>query len=216
MSDLLSGPRAAEFYTPRMLRRKAIYLNKSNTKWLEIGITPGETFSSVAYFCGKGIQVQIPCSLEVFFEKIGGLSGVSPSGTAKSILMRATNQGCNDLSVIKADYCSGIYKIFNPSDSERAAYATTATLSYLREIGKAIKGLHNSLSAADVKEEFTKIVSAATHVADHLETTDYELIEGELLQNPPDDVNVEMFYEILANFRNFFHQQLRTKLYSPK
>lgn len=212
MSLLLSGPRAREFYTPRMFKRKFLYLNKSNTKWIEIGVIPGDTFSSVAYFCGKGAQVRIPCSLESFIERIGELSGVSPSGTAKSILIKGVGSTASDLTIVKADYCSGMYKIFNPSDSDRAVYTTTPTLSYTRDIGKSAKGLYNHLNADGVKEEFSDIVLAAVHISDHLETTDYEVIEAELLQNPPAGVNIEMFYDVLANFRNYFHQQLCAKL----
>lgn len=209
MGDL-SGPKTSEFYTPRMFKRKAVYLNKSNTKWIEIGVVPGEgEFSSAAYICGKGCQVQIPCSLEVFFEKIGDLSGVNSSGAAKSVLMKATNPSCDDLSITKVDFGNGTFKIFNSSEPDRAVFAAAATLSYLREIGKSVKGLYSHLNASEVKEEFIKIVSAASAVTDRMETTDNELIEAELLQHPPDAVNVEMLHEILANFRNFFHRQLR-------
>lgn len=198
-----------------MFRRKAVYLNKSNTKWIEIGVVPGEEeFSPTAYFCGKGCQVQIPCSLDVFFEKIGELSGVSPSGTAKSVLIKATNPSCDDLSITKVDYGHGTYKIFSSSDSDRAAFTAAATLSYLREIGKSVKGLFNHLSPGEVKEEFNKIVLAAFHVTERIGNTDNELIEAELLQHPPNDVSVEMIYEILANFRSFFYRQLRIQLKS--
>lgn len=212
MCDLLSGPKSAEFYTPRMFKRRAVYLNKSNTKWIEIGVVPGEEFLPVVYFCGKGCQVQIPCPLEDFFDKIGDLSGVSASGTAKSALLKAVNSSCDDLSITKADYAGGMYKIFNSSDPDRAAYTASGTLSYLREIGKSLKGLYNHLNAVEVKEEFEKIVLWASKLADHMETNDYELIEAELLQHPSQDVNVEMLYEILANFRSFFHRQLRIQM----
>lgn len=212
MADLLSGGKSVEFYTPRMFKRKAVYLNKSNTKWIEIGVVPGEEFLPVAYFCGKGCQVQIPCSLEDFIDKIGALSGVSPSGTAKSVLIKAADSSFDILSITKADYASGMYKIFNVSDPDRAAYTTTATLSYLREIGRPMKNLYNHLNPADVKEEFDKIVMWGSKLANHVETTDYELIEAELFQHPSHDLDPEMLYEILTNFRNFFWRQLRIQM----
>lgn len=212
MADLLSGAKTGDFYSPRMFKRKAIYLNKSNTKWIEIGVVPGAEFFPLAYFCGKGCQVQIPCSLESFFDRIGDLSGVSSSGTAKSVLLKAPNSSGDVLSITKADYVSGMYKIFNLSDPDRVAFTTSATLSYLREIGKPLKNLYNHLNPAEVKEEFDKIVLRASNLADNMEITDYELIEGELLQHPPQDVDMEMLYEILANFRNFFRRQLRIQM----
>lgn len=158
------------------------------------------------------VPFPIPSSLEDFIDKIGALSGVSPSGTAKSVLIKAADSSFDILSITKADYASGMYKIFNVSDPDRAAYTTTATLSYLREIGRPMKNLYNHLNPADVKEEFDKIVMWGSKLANHVETTDYELIEAELFQHPSHDLDPEMLYEILTNFRNFFWRQLRIQM----
>lgn len=205
-----------EFYTPRLYRHKAVYLNKSNTKWIEIGVAPGDVFSPVAYFCGKGQQIHIPCALETFLEKIGELLGVGPSGTAKLVLIKASNTSHDDLSIEKVNYGTGMYKVFNSSDSGRAVFTTAPTLSYLRQIGKSLKGMFNCLNAAEVKKEFDKIVLAASIQANVMETIDYGLVEAELLQHPPPDVNMEMFYETTANFRTFFYRQLRIQLKTNK
>lgn len=195
-----------------MFKRKAVYLNKSDTKWIEIGVVPGEEFRPRAYLCGKGCQVRIPDALENFFDKIGDLSGVSPSGTAKSVLVQTSHLASDILSITKTDYACGVYKIFNVSDPAHAVYASSATLSYLRKIGKPLKNLYSHLAPTEVKEEFNKIVLRASNLADHMEITDFELIEAELLQHPPQDVDIEMLYEMLANYRNFFRRQLRIQM----
>lgn len=205
---MLSGPKAAKFYNPRMYKRKVIYLNKSNTKWIEFGVEAEDTFSVAVYFCGKGSRIRIPCDLELFLGKIQELS------YGKQLLIVGKTSKSDNLSITTADFGSGVYKIFNSSDPNRAVYTTEPTLSYLREIGGAVKGLYNQLNADEVKEEFYEIVSAAVEVARVQDTTDYETIECELLQHPPPNVNMEMFYETTANFRQFFWRQLNAKLQS--
>lgn len=199
---MLSGPKTVKFYNPRMYRRKVVYLNKSNTKWIEIGVEPEDMFSPAAYFCGKGCRIRIPCELDLFFKKIQDLSHGKP------VLLKGITPNCDSLSITTADYGSGVYKIFNSSESGRAVYTTEPTLVYLREIAGSVKGLYKQLEANEVKAEFDKIVQAGCKVAEFLETTDYELIEGELLQHPPPDVNMEMFFETTANFRYFLKRQL--------
>lgn len=211
IDELLSSSNKTEFYTPRLFGRKAIYLNKSNTKWIEIGVLPGEEFTPVAYFCGKGCQIRIPCSLDIFLEKIGVLSGVSTAGSAKTVLIKANTSCWDDLTISKANFGNGMYSLFNSSDPDRATFTTIATLSYLRTIGRSLKKLYDCLNAAEVKANFNKIVMAASHVPEWVETNNFEVLEDELLQNPPIDVNAEMLYEILTNFRSFFLRQLHAQ-----
>lgn len=175
---------------------------------------PGDIFLPAAYFCGKDGQVRIP-QLEVFLEKIASLAGVGTLGTATNAVVKSPNaMAGSDLGITKADFANGTYKICSGSDNQRCVYVANTTLENLRGIAKPLIGLYSSLDCSAVKEAFEKSVATVTTIAELLECTDYQVLETEMYQSNPPDVNMNLFSETIVNFRNYFYRQVRRQLQS--
>lgn len=202
---------AADFYSPRLLCSRLIYLNKSNTKWILIGIMPGDNFLPVAYFCGRDVQVRIP-HLDTFLERLADLAGVGPLGTATNAVFKSSGAGSYDLTITKTDFASGTYKIWSAADNQRCVFVATTTLEYLRGAAKPLAALYNSLDGHLIEEEFEKSVLAVTTIANLLDCCDCQLLEAEMYHSKPSEVNMNLFSETLVNFRNYFYRQVRKQL----
>lgn len=196
----------SDFFSPRLYSSRIIYLNKSNTKWILIGILPGDVFLPVAYICGKDGQAQIP-DLETFITKVADLAGLSSSIIIKSPIGR-----CGDLTVTKSDFGGCTYKIYNSTDNQRCVYVATSTLEYLRCIAKPLIDLFNNLDAHLVSDEFEKIVVAVATTAELMECADYQMLESEMYQTKPPEVNMSLFCETILTFRNYFYRRVRNLL----
>lgn len=165
----------------------------------------------VAYICSKDGQVQIP-HLETFITKVADLFGVGPLGSSTSTIIKSPTARCSDLSVSKSNFAGCTYKICNSTDNLRSVYVATSTLEYLRCIAKPLIDLFDNLDAGIVSNEFEKMVAAVTTIAELMECTDYQVLESEMYQTKPPEVNMSLFSETIVTFRNYFYRCVRNLL----
>lgn len=107
-------------YSPvRLYGSRIIYLNKSNTKWILIGVLPGADFTRAAYICGKDAAIRIP-DLEAFLAKLGEVYIVGLSGS--SVVIGGSSPGVGNLTMSKTDFGTGTFQIQNSADNQRSVY----------------------------------------------------------------------------------------------
>lgn len=199
-----------DFYPVRLYNARTIYLNKSNTKWILIGVLPGADFTRVAYICGKDAAVRIP-DIMAFVEKVGEL-GLSAFSGATAVVEAPSSSGGGSLTIAKSDFASGTYKIFNSMDSHRCVYVANTSFNQLRAVMKPLLELYKAIDEDAVQEEFYKLVYGVTAIADSLGVSNYQLLEGEMFRTTPEGINMPLFCETIANFHNFFYRQVRKHL----
>lgn len=202
------------FYAPRLYNSRVIYLNKSNTKWILIGISPGDDgFLPEAYICSKDYQIKIPGDLREFFEKTATLSGVTGFGTSTSVSVKFPSKASlDDFNIAKSDFGSGTYKIWNSSNGQRCIYVAATTLAYLQGLSKPLINLHRSTDVKAIESAFEKVVVTTAAIAETLDCYDCQLMEAEMFQHPPPDVDMNFFCETICNFRKFFYRQVRNRI----
>lgn len=116
LGSLCNGNFTSFYASQRLYSQRVIYLNKSNTKWILIGVIPGDPFATAAFFCSKDHQIRIPGELKDFFEILSTLAGVSGSGVLTNATIKAPANTCGDLNITKSDFANGTYKISNTSN----------------------------------------------------------------------------------------------------
>lgn len=72
--------------------------------------------------------------------------------------------------------------------------------------------LYDGIDADVIEEQFYKSVYAVVGIADAVGCAQYQLLEAEMYRATPDDVNILLFSETVANFRNYFYRQVRRHL----
>lgn len=213
---LIKPPKTGDFYLPRLYCPRTIYLNKSNGKWLLIGVKPGDEFSTAVYLCGtNNNQIRIPGEMSSFIEKIGTLYGVGV-GSSTTALIESDDPAADNVTVAKADFGDGLtYKFSGSSDVHRAVYIAASSLKLLLSLGEPIKTIYANVRQSEerIQRAFERVVDINVVIALDKDTTDYKVLEHEMFFSPKvPDADYVIYSEALCSFRNYFYRRVREAL----
>lgn len=198
------------FYSPRMCVRKTFYLNKSNTKWIEMGVIPGRIFRRAVYFCGKSYQIEIP-NIDEFIEKIDALSSAAVVDNTTSAVIKAANPLHGSLSIVKSDFGGGTYKIFNTMDANRVVFAAPSTLSAMKGIRNILKESFKLISPETVKKDFDTAMEHCNRWSDGGHDAD-RLIEDVFTRTSGEGINLDLLIDLAGNFPTLIRREMVKKM----